>query len=73
MSTKDNTGDKLVASIRRTKAGTAGTTAADTSAAKKPARKPPASKASAKPKPATKSKPAVNSDAYQAARRVWPD
>lgn len=68
MSETDKTGDKLVASIRKTKAGAA-----------KPAQAAPAktattSKVQAR-KPATKSRRTApaNVDPYTCGRRVWPD
>jgi hypothetical protein len=70
MSETDKTGDKLVASIRKTKAGAA-----------KPARAAPAKTAKTTRvqarKPATKSRPTVtatgNVDPYSCGGRVWPD
>lgn len=89
MSSTDKTGEKLLASIRKTKAsgGPTETTAASGPAAtpkraKTATRKaaPKArSKAAAKPaakraaKPAATKPAAVAADPYQGARRVWPD
>lgn len=61
MSTKDKTGDRLVASIRRTKAGTE--KAADEPVAATP---PPAKKSATK-------RAGAASDRYQVGGRVWPD
>lgn len=84
MSDTEKTRQKLMDTIRRTKAGAAGTPEeAPQAAAEKPApaAKPKAAKPKAKPspKPAAKSAPAKKSaggsqaDAYQSGRRVWPD
>ena len=68
MSETDKTGDKLVASIRKTKAGAA-----------KPAQAAPAKTAKTTRvqarKPATKSRRTAtgNADPYTCGRRVWPD
>ena len=68
MSETDKTGDKLVASIRKTKAGAA-----------KPAQAAPAKTAKTTRvrarKPATKSRRTAtgNVDPYTCGRRVWPD
>jgi hypothetical protein len=68
MTTEDKTGDKLVASIRKTKAGASGP--ADTDATRPPA---------ATTRKKTVAKKAVADDAaaaegqYQSVRRVWPD
>lgn len=71
MTTKDSTGEKLISSIRRTKAGTA--TAETDSAPAKPAPRRRTT-ASAKPAaPAPKAEASVPCDPYQSVRRVWPD
>jgi hypothetical protein len=78
MSSQDKTGDKLVASIRKTKAG-ASAQSADAGAVAASEKTPPASKAvpkkkvvrkkaAAAPKKSTSAKPT-----YQSAGRVWPD
>lgn len=86
MTTRDKTGDKLVASIRKTKAGVS-QPASTPAESKPPAAQPDATatagksprRAPAKPKPttATRSKVAAAGkapgDAYQSAGRVWPD
>lgn len=71
MSEADKTGEKLVASMRRTKAGAGPASGA--------AKKPTAAstrKAAPGKSAARKSKPAPaasGSDPYQSGRRVWPD
>ena len=75
MSSTDNTRDKLVASMRKTKADAA-EPAATTKKAAPATKKTTARKAPAKPQAARKpaAKPAaVSDDPYQAGRRVWPD
>ena len=67
MTTQDKTGDKLVASIRKTKAG-AGASSGTTKAA--PARRRTTPKAN-KESPA--SADAAVASGYQSAGRVWPD
>lgn len=70
MTTKETTGEKLISSIRRTKAG--GATAASEQAPAKPA--PRRRPTKAKPKPAApKTQPEIGRDPYQSAGRVWPD
>jgi hypothetical protein len=86
MTSKDKTGDQLVASIRKTKSGAAarnsGTQntsekqAAEKPASEKPApaRKPATPKSRAtKPKSAAAKKSDNDGDAYSCGRRVWPD
>ena len=67
MSGTDKTGDKLVASIRKTKAGAAKKQAAPAKAAKprKPRTSTPAAKSE---RPAQ-----VSADPYSCGGRVWPD
>lgn len=82
MSTSDKTGDRLAASIRRTKAGAAKPPAGSApeagqaeqkAAAAKPAAKP-APKAPAPRRAKTAAAPAQSAgDSYQFGRRVWPD
>ncbi|WP_125180863.1 hypothetical protein [Thiohalobacter thiocyanaticus] len=74
MSEADKTGDKLVASMRKTKAGAAqaaGTQQKSRTASRgsKPAaaRKTPARKTGAPPRAE------VEADPYQSGRRIWPD
>ncbi len=87
MTTSDKTGEKLVQSIRKTKASSGSTspaTATDKPAAAAPAKKAAVKKkvsAKASPrKPATPAKAAAKAkptkaaiDNYQSSRRVWPD
>jgi hypothetical protein len=81
MSTTDKTGDKLVQSIRKTKAGEGGTRrrtgsqgAATGGGKAKPAAKP-ASKRGAKPASpkAVTAKAKAVVDPYRSCERVWPD
>jgi hypothetical protein len=67
MTSKDRTGEQLVASIRKSKTGAVARKAAVASAAGKPA-------ASSQARTTTK-KPAQRggADTYSAGRRVWPD
>jgi hypothetical protein len=62
MNTSDKTREKLVESMRKTKAGTAGKT---------PARSKSTGRTRAVKKPAAKAP--VGVDPYQRGRRVWPD
>jgi hypothetical protein len=86
MTTTDKTGEKLVASIRRTKTGTAA--AGDPAAAKKPAsnqespaKATPSQAAAAVPAQQPKAAPAAKKtakknephDPYRSKTRVWPD
>jgi len=86
MSDTEKTRQKLMDTIRRTKAGAAGAPeeAPQAAAAEKPA--PAARSKTAKPKAKPSPKPAANKstpakksagggqdDAYQSGRRVWPD
>lgn len=72
MTTKDNTGDKLIASIRRTK--TAGA-APDPGSARAPGTSPRRPRVAKKKPVAAKSSAAstVARDRYQSEGRVWPD
>ncbi|MGD8955827.1 MAG: hypothetical protein PVJ03_00730 [Chromatiaceae bacterium] len=71
MTESDKTGEKLAASIRKTKAGTATPT---TAAARKTA---PKRAPSARPAGSTRRKPAqqaaASADPYHHGQRVWPD
>jgi len=83
MTSKDKTGDKLIASMRKSKTGTVtqktsersasagSTTAADTPASKKTA-KQAASTANAKPKKTAAPAPKQGAT-FSHGRRVWPD
>ncbi len=89
MTTKDKTGDRLVASIRRTRAGTdkPAEASASAEAAPPPPPAPPKAKASAKKRAATPAKPVATRPSkqraakrtggapgnYQSRGRVWPD
>lgn len=73
MSNTDNTRDKLVASMRKTKAGKTSTPAAG---GKKTAMRKVATKPQAASRPAAKptgKSAAAGTDPYQAGRRIWPD
>jgi hypothetical protein len=77
MTTEDKTGDKLVASIRKTKAGAATAEKAPVSqpAADKPA---PAPRRRAAPKAKAKAASSglakrTDADSYQSPGRIWPD
>lgn len=86
MTSKDKTGDQLVASIRKSKSGavtrksgdndTASSTdqstpaAASATAAESAA---PARARTSKPKPASKATTGTRQDGYSSGRRVWPD
>lgn len=72
MTTEDKTGDKLVASIRKTKAGATASAQPDNA---KPANPAPRKKAAAKRavKSDTSTKSAPEGGQYQSVRRVWPD
>ena len=81
MSSTDKTRQKLMDSMRKTKAGStskSGTPKSDTKASSSAAQSKPAAKPAAKPAPA-KRKPARQpvkkggGDPYQVGRRVWPD
>ena len=86
MSTTDKTGEKLLASIRKTKAGgsspantggsSGGTTTVRPTATKR--KTAPKSRAKAVPAPAVKRATPASvekepADPYQAGRRIWPD
>ncbi len=70
MTESDKTGEKLAASIRKTKAGTATRTTTARKTTPKPA-------ATARPARSTQSKPAqqatASADPYRHGQRVWPD
>lgn len=72
MSSRDKTGDRLVASIRKTKAGAATAGEAPKTA---PRRRRATSRAPSEAKKTTP-KPSVNAnanDSYRSVGRVWPD
>jgi hypothetical protein len=71
MTTKDKTGEKLVASIRRTKTGANTNTAAPKAAA--PAKKRAPKRSTAAKPAAARQATAKSGDSYQSAGRVWPD
>jgi hypothetical protein len=72
MTTEDKTGDKLVASIRKTKAGATGATETDAPAAPAaPTRKKSVAKKTAADESSVE-KPVADGQ-YLRARRVWPD
>ena len=83
MSTTDKTGEKLLASIRKTKAsgGPSETSSTPSAATPTPAvttKRKVAPKAPARTAAKTVAKPAAEApaaaaDPYQAARRIWPD
>lgn len=64
MTEKSKTQQKLVDSIRKTKAG---------AAAKTTAARPKTSRAKAAPAVKTETKSPVTADSYQSSGRVWPD
>jgi hypothetical protein len=68
---KDKTGDRLVASIRKTRAGAAGKTAAGAAAAPASERRAPQTRAAGAKEQAVQE--AYSRDSYQYGRRVWPD
>jgi hypothetical protein len=75
MTTKDKTGDRLVASIRRTRAG-AGKPAGKPAQRPVPARKPRAAAKKGATRPAqggAAEKPDAARDNYRSGGRVWPD
>ena len=72
MTTTDKTGEKLVASIRRTRSG-ASKSNGGTKTAKTPARRQPAARRSSPTKYMTVKRTADGGDRYQSSGRVWPD
>jgi len=72
MTTTDKTGEKLVASIRRTRSG-ASKPNDGTKTAKTPPRRQPAARSSSPAKSTTVKQTADSADRYQSSRRVWPD
>ena len=72
MTTTDKTGEKLVASIRRTRSG-ASKSNDGTKTAKTPPRRQPAARRSSPEKSTTVKLTANGADLYQSSRRVWPD
>ena len=74
MTTKDSTGDKLVASIRKTKSGTVTSTkTAKKKVVKKTAQRTRKKVISAKETKAATSRNSQLIDLLQSGRRVWPD
>jgi len=77
MSSTDKTRQKLMESMRKTKAGSASksdtTTTSESKASSAGQSKAAAKPAPAKRKPARKPVPKTGGDPYQAGRRVWPD
>ncbi len=71
MTSKDKTGDQLVASIRRTKAAAA--KADPTAAPAKAATRARSAAGQSKGAKAGKAATGVSAGHYQAGRRVWPD
>jgi hypothetical protein len=72
MTTTDKTGEKLVASIRRTRGGAAESNGG-TKTAKTPARRKPAARSSSPAKSRTVKRIEDGAVRYQSSRRVWPD
>lgn len=72
MTTTDKTGEKLVASIRRSRSG-ASKSNDGTKTAKTPPRRQPAARSSSPAKSTTVKRTADGADRYQSSRRVWPD
>lgn len=74
MSTTDKTGEKLLASMRKTKAAAADKAAAPPKSTQKartkPAQRPARKRTAAK---RDTSATGIRADAYQSGRRVWPD
>jgi hypothetical protein len=75
MSTKDKTGDRLVASIRRTRAGAQAGTAGGTATAKEsaPRRAAGSKAATSTKKTVSRASGVATTGSYQSAGRVWPD
>jgi hypothetical protein len=69
MTESDKTGDKLAASIRKTKAGTATRTTTRKAAPKRAATPRPAESTQRKPV----QQAAASADPYRHGQRVWPD
>jgi hypothetical protein len=72
MTTTDKTGEKLVASIRRTRSG-ASKSKSGAKTAKTPTQRQTAARSSAPAKSTTVKQTADGADRYQSSRRVWPD
>ena len=72
MTTTDKTGEKLVASIRRTRGGAAESNGG-TKTAKTPTRRQAVAKNSSPATSTTVKRMAERADHYQSSRRVWPD
>jgi hypothetical protein len=74
MTTKDQTGDRLVASVRRTRAGAEQTTGKQAAAKGAPRRTATTGKATTPAQGAvTRTDSALSRDSYQSGDRVWPD
>ena len=82
MTSRDKTGDKLVASIRKTKAGSTQTATTSSTTPAKPRRAASTAKAQPKATPKAKSASPVkrrpsaakkSAGSYQSTGRVWPD
>lgn len=74
MTTKDSTGDKLVASIRKTKSGAAtGSKTTRKKVVKKPAQRTRKKVTSVKDTKLISSSKKQLVDLFQSGRRVWPD
>ena len=72
MTTTDKTGEKLVASIRRTRKGAAGSNGG-TATAKTPAPRQSAARRSPPARSTAVKRTAGGADRYQSSGRVWPD
>ena len=72
MSNNDKTGDKLVSSIRQTKAAVIKNTVASKKKVSAASAKQPSLRNALREQPA-KARTEMNADPYQARRRVWPD
>jgi hypothetical protein len=72
MTTTDKTGEKLVASIRRTRKGAAGSNGG-TATAKTAAPRQSAARSTPPAKSAAVKRSAGGADRYQSSGRVWPD
>ncbi len=71
MTTKDDTGDKLAASIRRTKAGGAAKKGDEAGTA--PRRKSPSKGTKTEVKLPAVTRRAASRDTYESSGRIWPD
>ena len=73
MTTNDKTGDQLVASMRRTKAGVKKKTAVSKKKVSAAAARKPSSQLALKAGELPAAQTEMKTDPYQASRRVWPD